>query len=541
MTTKTLYQYGDIILTDFLTKLTNDYIDISLQEAASTFPVDSRLGFYAGEKIVAINDTGDKLLDKKKDKPKFRVIIGTSYNLKHKYIGNTINNHDNKEDVVVNIIDMVYDFIPRQFTFRDKEQDSVAKAVNDDNNIIMIIIGRKLNSRTKKKPLHYYKEMVVAALILKPNKTSSYVLWLAVESKEYNETTWGMKSKSKDGRKLEFRSFTCHGFGHFLLASAQQYQKLLHGNSKLVLQATEDKLIGYYMHHMHFSEISSRDFAKHSDNLAYSFIKNMTILESNCDISRINVGIYDNKKDPKLIEDAVRIMKNIYFKELESFFENHALHTETTKICLTNQFTDLAYDMRRASCSTRHSVAQNDTTISNQSSSDNDAIGADNSVLLSLLNDKNNDVEHEFAIIYSNDQDTPYVSLLDTISMVVFGQKITARYLNFAISFIYEVLHRIHPEQPVFNNKYNKEFFANGLELLKKYRLKGNARIDDLSIIQELTPALKKELLRFVARDYKHNLRNDGRTILDMDSSIISLLLDIKIVTYSEITKANVS
>ena len=131
---------------------------------------------------------------------------------------------------------------------------------------------------------------------------------------------------------------------------------MLHGHLKLVLQATEDKLVGYYMHHMHFSEIAASDFQLHCDNLGESFIKNMTILESNCEISRIDVGIYDDKMDQKEIEDAVRIMTNTYFKDLQSLIERTGSYSETTKICLKQQFPDLAYDMRRASCNTRHSV-----------------------------------------------------------------------------------------------------------------------------------------------------------------------------------------
>ena len=134
-----------------MTKIRDSYIDISLFEAANTFIPDARLKYFANEKVKQIDSNGSNLSGK--DVEKFRVIIGSSKNLRQQYKYNYVNNHDTKDDKGnINIMDKLIEFIPGQFDFKHLEQPSVEKACNEPNNINIIIIGRQLNSRKKNLP-----------------------------------------------------------------------------------------------------------------------------------------------------------------------------------------------------------------------------------------------------------------------------------------------------------------------------------------------------------------------------------------------------
>ena len=87
-----------------------------------------------------------------KDVDRFRVIIGSSHNLRQQYADNFINNHDTKNDEGnINIMDKLV-------------EPSVEKTCNDLSSINIIVIGRQLNMRKKKNPLNYYKEIIVDLL-----------------------------------------------------------------------------------------------------------------------------------------------------------------------------------------------------------------------------------------------------------------------------------------------------------------------------------------------------------------------------------------
>lgn len=541
MASKYREKFGDIIHENFMTKIRDSYIDISLFEAANTFIPDARLKYFANEKVKQIDSNGSNLLDK--DVEKFRVIIGSSQNLRQQYKYNYVNNHDTKDDKGnINIMDKLIEFIPGQFDFKHLEQPSVEKACNEPNNINIIIIGRQLNSRKKKPPLHYYKEIVAAVIIIKPTILNSYVLWLAVDKKEYNEAIWGNKTKSKNEDTLDFPLFSCSGFGRFLMASAQHYQKSFYGNSNLVLQAADNAADGYYIHHLHFSEIIDKKIKSiHKTGLGEYFIKNMMLLESNCDIEFINVSVYDNRKDSKHPEDAVKVIKNLYFNPLHDIYlKNEKQNENTTRTKLLKQHMPFETDIRQSSCSYRHSVLDSDNLL--ESYDDNTSIKIANTLTVaSLVNDKNEDKGKCFVVEEIPAKEIIKGNFLQTISMRLYGTIKYANYLKFAITFIYEVLQRLNEEQPIFSNTINKEFFTNGLELLKRYRTLANIESDDLKSVNELTPLLKKELLKFIARDYLYNLRDHERSIINMDLSILSLIFNVKFVIYIAETYQNKS
>ena len=536
-------KFGDIKHENYLNQIRVSYIDISLFEAANTFVSDERLKYFANEKVKQIDENGSNLLDK--DVEKFRVIIGSSRNLRQQYKDNFVNNHDTKDDKGnINIMDKLIEFIPLQFEFQNIERPSVEKACNDPNNINIIVIGRVLNSRKRKQPLHYYKEIVAAVIILKPTNELSYVLWLAVDKKEYNEVIWGNKTKSKSKDILDFPLFSCSGFGRFLMASAQHYQKSFNGNSNLLLQAADDAANGYYIHHLHFSEIIDEKIIenhKSETGLGENYINGMMMLESNCDIGLINVSVYDNRKDSKHTEDAVKIIKSIYFNPLhDHYLKNEKENENTTRIKLLNHNIPFETDIRLSSCSYRHSVLDSDNLL--ETDDDNTSIKIANTlVVASLINDKNKDKGNCFVVEEISANESIKGNFLETISMRLYGTINYAKYLKFAITFMYEVLQRLHKEQRIFSDTINKEFFSNGLELLKKYRALANKVSDDLNSIIELTPLLKKELLKFIARDYLYNLRDHERSIIAMDLSMLSLILNVKFVTYIAETNDNKS
>ena len=109
-----------------MTKIRDSYIDISLFEAANTFIPDARLKYFANEKVKQIDSNGSNLLDT--DVEKFRVIIGSSQNLRQQYKYNYVNNHDTKDDKGnIDIMDKLIEFIPGQFDFKHLEIIAIIK------------------------------------------------------------------------------------------------------------------------------------------------------------------------------------------------------------------------------------------------------------------------------------------------------------------------------------------------------------------------------------------------------------------------------
>lgn len=561
-------EYGNTTITQYEVDFDQAYIKCSLAHAASTFPYAPSLQFFMNEKIPALSDDFNNILTKvtkdengnevvvEEEEDKFYVIIGTTSNLLEHYKFNAPPTKKKpkkgeKAEIFTTIIDRLVEFYPLQFDASSADTESIRLSVECSTSIHIVVIGKLYSYYNRSKPKYTIKEKILAAVTFKPpTSLCTVVSWIAVESqKKYSRAEWHNYKASTE--IIDDPPINCSGFGRFLLASVQQHALITKKKEKLILQSTVATFERFY-HGIHFTEVkeSDQNYEKYCFEMGETFIdsNDLFLFESNCHVGQINPSFYENKEETNCIFQAKENILKIYFSGIGiGYKKNHKLKNGTLDIIKT-QFPNINEDSKKINVIFRHSVIVNDD--SPQIIDEGNPIIANEKTLELLLNYKNKDSVHQFKVKnYPISRDKCNYSLYSTISNILFDKTENAKLIQFAVSYVYDVISRISENHIFFSSEDNAFFFNHSVKLLLSYRRRAfkiekeyNTQYKDCPVNEydyHLTNGCKKELFKFLGKDTDYEMRHEFPIIALMDLAVLSSIFNIQFVLFQAMTNAN--
>lgn len=458
--------YAKLSCNQYNKNFKDKYVVCTLKDAASTYPCGKNLKFFMNEKIeVLSNDKNSFKQIKKKDGTsvdemdfKFKVVIGTYSNLESKY------DADNPCSLKTSIMDKLAPFYTRQFSKDEGDAEAIKQACINTDYLHIIVIGRLLNKHsTRSIPLYSFKEKIIAAAIFKVGRNAAYVVWIAVETHhKYNENNW--QFRNKDEKIANDPPIRSCGFGRFLLASIQHHLMMINNDKnchQMILQSNKKTFARFY-NGLHFSIIPETNqlYIDAKKELGDHFLPHVDLFlfQSNCHLYKINPGIYDNSKDKNVFSTVLEHVLDMYYNKIGISYNNiQTIKTIGTKSLLKQQFSAIDANEISYISLNRHSVIVNDTSPSILDKAT--SILANANTLTMLLNYKSTDNLKKFNINDFQYENNKYnYSLFNTISEILFPKEDMAKFLKFAVSYVYDVMSRLHSKHPFFTEKEN-DFF----------------------------------------------------------------------------------
>lgn len=488
--------YAGIDCLEYKQQFNNTFVECSLNAAVSTYEYNKSLKFFMNETIPNIDEQDLNSIKQKKiiddagnevdvddRKYKFKVVIGTTANLREHYkepCPKKVTKKASKgskakpSPITLSVIDKLNEFYPAQFRYSEKEEESVKKTVNTRTNIHIIIIGQLVTTYMRNKPKYSIEEKILGAVTFSPStQICTAVLWIAVDTTtNYNKHNW--HNENIDEEILDDPPIQCAGFGRFLLASVQHHSMIMKNHNKIILQSNDDTYHRFYLG-LHFSKVPTKNsnYEEYVTELKKtSFIEDgkLHVYQSNCNIHMINPTIYEDSKELTVLGVVKERILNIYFDGLGVSYANNRELNNGTKEALTSQFPNIAKNHLRMN---RHSITVNDdsTNIIDAISS---PIRANDQTLMLTLNYKNTDSSKSFHV-QNHPMEMNFIennSLFHTISTILYSNADNAVFLYFTVSFFYDVLSRLDINHKFFKTEENNYLFNDGVKLLLEYRKK---------------------------------------------------------------------